>query len=76
MKPALHCSYRIFHLHYLVAYIYLTTIEESVDLDIIAFDRFLRSSFDLEHGSVVLSIFADVVQHQLRLTRSTESPHD
>lgn len=54
----------------------LPTIEESVDLDIIAFDRIFRSSFDPEHGSTVPSIFADVVQHQLRLTRSTEPPHD
>ncbi len=76
MEPALDRRHRIFHLHHLVAYIHLVTVEESVDLDIVAFDRLFRSSFDPEHGSIVPSIFADVVQHQLRLTRSTESPHN
>ena len=50
-------------------------MEELVDLNIVALDRLLRSSFDPEHSSVVPSIFADVVQHQLRLPRSTEPPH-
>ena len=61
LKPALDRRHRIFHLHYLVTFIYLATVEESVDLDIIPFDRLLRSSFDPEHGGVILSIFADVI---------------
>ena len=75
MEPALDRRHRIFVLYYPRACIHLATIEESVDLDIVALDRLLRSSFDPEHGSVVPSIFVDVVQHQLRLARSTEPLH-
>ncbi len=74
-EPALDRRYRIFHLHHLVACIYLATREKSVDLDIVPLDRLLRSSLGPEHGSIVLLIFADVIQHQLRLARSTEQPH-
>lgn len=74
VEPALDRSHRIFYLHHLVACIHLATREESVDLNIVPLDRLLRSSFDPEHGGIVLSIFADVIQHQLRLARSTEPP--
>lgn len=74
VESALDRRHRVLHLHYLLTRICLPIIEESVDLDIVALDRLLRFSFDPEHGSVVPSIFADVVQHQLRLTRSIEPP--
>ena len=46
VEPALDRRHRIFHLHHLVAYIRLVTIEESVELDIVPLDRLVRSSFD------------------------------
>ena len=49
--------------------------EESVDLDIVPLDRLLRSSFDPEHGNVVPSIFANIIQYQLRLARFIEPSH-
>lgn len=75
MEPALNRKYRIFYLHHLMIYIDLVTGEESVDLDIVTLNRLLGFSFDPKYSIVVLSILADVIQHQLRFARSAKPPH-
>ena len=74
MEPALDRRHRIFDLDHLLACAEGAAIQQPVDLDVVTLDRLLGSSFDPEHGSIVPSIFADVVQHQLRLAPSTEPP--
>ena len=51
--------HRIFDLYNLLAYAEGAAIQQPVDLDILALNRFLGSGFDPEYGSVVPSIFAD-----------------
>ncbi len=57
-----------------MACIYLATVEGSVDLNIVALDRLLGSSFDPEYGSVVPLILVDVVERQLRLAHQALKP--
>ena len=72
MKSAFDSRHRVLHFDYLLIRICLSIIKESVDLNIVPLDRLLRSSFDPEYGSVVSSIFANIIQHQLRFTRFIE----
>ncbi|KAL9632738.1 MAG: hypothetical protein Q9164_005130, partial [Protoblastenia rupestris] len=70
LKPALNRRHRILYLLHILTCTCLPTVEESVDLDIVALNRLLRSRLDPEHASVVLSMLADIVKHQLRFARS------
>ena len=69
-------SYRTGDIISLIRYVYGNTqIPNDGKTDVATLDRLLGSSFDPEHRSIVLRIVVDVVQHQLRLARSTEPPH-
>ena len=75
MEPALDRRHCIFDLYHLLACAEGAVIQQLVDLDVVTLNCFLRSSFNPENGSIILSIFTDVVQHQLRLACSTEPPY-